>query len=293
MQSSAKAKEELSETHMLGPDTTYTAVRCGVDDQRPWLSKAPVCEQLSQYRIIHVGIMHASMPLRIARVRQSGTYFMATLSGRGEVLVDGSWEHTTPGQGCLLPAHYPNSFRAVDPDEAWTFAWVRYLEPEAKIPVGAANRPILADCNVEGILGAVQGLMSSSKYDDNPAIRQQWVKLIHGYVQQFAGPAQHDDRLWRAWEAVREEISASWDLEAIARIAHVSPEHFRRLCLKHLGRSPMKHLAFLRIQAAMQQLQETDETVESIARDVGYHAAAAFTKAFRRWTGHAPSEVRG
>lgn len=91
---------------------------------------------------------------------------------------------------------------------------------------------------------------------------------------------------------MRENLSVSWNLNAISQRARVSPEHFRRLCRRYLGRSPMNHLTFIRIQEAMRLLHETDDTIEAIAYRVGYHTAAAFSKAFRSWTGHCPSELR-
>ncbi|MFT5129090.1 MAG: AraC-like DNA-binding protein [Rhodothermales bacterium] len=283
---------ELSEAHMLGPETQFEAVRCGTDGERPWLSRAPLCEELSIHRIIHAGIMRARMPLKIARMQPSGTFFMATITGVGEVLVDGEWQRTGPEEGCLLPPHYPNAIRACNPGETWAFAWVRYLEPKSQIPVTTTNRPVIARCPASGLASAVHGVITASANQDNAVIMRHWVELIHGYVEQFAGPVQHDERLWAAWEAVQDRLGASWDLAAIAKRAFMSEEHFRRLCMRHLGRSPMKHLAFLRIQQAMRLLSETDDTVEAIGVSVGYQSAAAFAKAFRRWTGQRPSDLR-
>jgi AraC-like DNA-binding protein len=282
---------ELSEMHMLGAETRYQAVRCGEDPQRAWLNNAPVCEQLSTHRIIHAGIMDARAPLAITRMHQSGTFFMATIAGQGEVMVDGVWHRTQAQEGCLLPPHYPNALRATS-SEPWTFAWVRYLEPKSLVPVATANCPIIARCPAAGLASAVQGLIAASANRDSAVILSHWVELIHAYVHQFAGPSQTDERLWGAWETVRQGLSATWDLESIARNAYMSPENFRRLCQKHLGRSPMKHLAFLRIQQAMKLLHETDLTVAAVAIEVGYQSAAAFTKAFRRWTGQRPSDLR-
>jgi AraC-like DNA-binding protein len=282
---------KLSEMHTLGIETSHQAVRCGEDPQRGWLNDAPVCEQLSAHRIIHAGIMNARPPFAIARMHQSGSFFMATISGEGEVMVDGVWHRTQAQEGCLLPPHYPNALRASDA-EPWSFAWVRYLEPKSLVPVATANRPTITSCPAAGLASAVRGLIAASANRDNTVILTHWVELIHAYVQQFAGPAQTDDRLWASWEAVRQGLSATWDLHSIAKNAYMSPENFRRLCQKHLGRSPMKHLAFLRIQHAMKLLNETDDTIESVAVAVGYQSAAAFTKAFRRWTGQRPSDLR-
>lgn len=282
---------ELSEMHMFGSETSYLAVRSGQDNQRAWLNDAPACEQLGTHRIIHAGIMNARPPFAITRMHQSGTFFMATIQGEGEVLMDGAWQRTQPQEGCLLPPHYPNALRASDA-EPWTFAWVRYLEPKSLLPVATENRPTIAPCPAAGLASAVRGLIAASENRDNALILTHWVELIHAYVQQFAGPVQVDPRLWAAWEKVRESLSGTWDLESIARQAYMSAENFRRLCRRQFGRSPMKHLAFLRIQHAMKLLHETDDTVESVAIAVGYQSAAAFTKAFRRWTGQRPSDLR-
>ena len=51
------------------------------------------------------------------------------------------------------------------------------------------------------------------------------------------------------------------------------------MCQKHLGRSPMKHLTFLRIQRATDLLVGTDQTLDLIARSVGYNTASSFSKA--------------
>ena len=276
---------------MLGPHTQYQAVRCGNDPQRLWLNEAPVCTQLDTHRIIHAGIMEARPPLAITRMQQSGSFFMATIAGHGEVMVDGLWSRIRADEGCLLPPHYPNALRACT-EEPWTFAWVRYLEPKSLLPIAAANRPVIASCPPTGLASAVRGLIAASANADNPAILAYWVDLVHAYVQQFAGPSQTDERLWTAWDTVSRQLGGTWSLESIARQAYMSPENFRRLCQKHLGRSPMKHLAFLRIQRSMKLLSESDDKIGAVAATVGYHSVSAFSKAFRRWTGQQPSDLR-
>jgi transcriptional regulator GlxA family with amidase domain len=45
----------------------------------------------------------------------------------------------------------------------------------------------------------------------------------------------------------------------------MSGENFRKLCQKALGRSPMKHLTYLRMRKAAELLTITNEKVETIA----------------------------
>jgi len=72
----------------------------------------------------------------------------------------------------------------------------------------------------------------------------------------------------------------------------MSGEHFRRLCLKALGRSPVKHLTFLRMHRAAELLTTTKDKVETIARALGYENPFAFSNTFLKWIRVRPSEHR-
>ncbi|MGO4859986.1 helix-turn-helix domain-containing protein [Arthrobacter sp. 2MCAF14] len=48
----------------------------------------------------------------------------------------------------------------------------------------------------------------------------------------------------------------------------------------------------VRIRKACELLSSTDLTISEIARQMGYCEVASFSNAFRRWTGHSPSEFR-
>ena len=123
-------------------------------------------------------------------------------------------------------------------------------------------------------------------------MQHHWVELIHGYVRRFAMPLHADDRVWKAWARVEENLGQDWSLDAIASVANMSGENFRKLCLKALGRSPMKHLTYLRMRKAAELLTTTDDKVETVARELGYENPFAFSNTFLKWIGVRPSEHR-
>jgi len=75
--------EELSDVTIHGPRTRLRGVRAPNEELRPWIQDFPVCQALSQYQIIHVGIQEATAPTRIVRTKQSTTYFLACYDGKG------------------------------------------------------------------------------------------------------------------------------------------------------------------------------------------------------------------
>ncbi|MGN7133163.1 helix-turn-helix domain-containing protein [Rhodococcoides corynebacterioides] len=78
--------------------------------------------------------------------------------------------------------------------------------------------------------------------------------------------------------------------EAVARALHVSEPHLRRLLANEattLGRLRARYNAGLAVDALRR-----GEPIELLALRLGYAEPRGFRRAFRRWTGMAPSEVR-
>ncbi|MSU26371.1 MAG: AraC family transcriptional regulator [Pedosphaera sp.] len=285
----AKTHAQLSETHLLGPQTRQWVVRARTADTRGWLQDAPVCSTLAQHQIAHLGVCHAVAPFRIVRTKQSGTYFLACFGGRGRVLVEGRWQVCGAGTACLLPPHILNAFYA-EPGAPWEFIWVRYEQPTEQRPIAGASSPVLAKFDPEPLRHAALGLHHEARGGAVPPELQHWTDLIHAYVLRFARPWQVEDRLWLVWESVAAHLDEEWTLERLARLAHMSTEHMRRLCRRQLGRSPMHQVIFLRMRRAAELLSTTNDKVETIATAVGYHNPFGFSNAFKKWTGWRPSE---
>jgi AraC-like DNA-binding protein len=258
---------------------------------RPWIAEFPPCPALSQYQIIHVGIMETSAPTRIVRTRQTTTYFLACFGGRGRILIDGRWRICDAGCACLLPAHTLNAFAAVAKTR-WKFCWVCYQQPPDQRPIADAASPVMARFDGEALQAAIEGLLHESKSVGEPRLLQHWVDLIHSYVLRFAKPMQQDDRLRSLWARAAAQLAQSWTLPRLAREAGYSNEHLRRLCRAQLGRSPMHQLTYLRMRRAAELLETSSRTIEAIAEEVGYQNPFVFSNAFRKWIGWRPSEYR-
>ncbi|MDG2122102.1 MAG: helix-turn-helix transcriptional regulator [Verrucomicrobiales bacterium] len=288
----ASASLDLTETHILGSETRSLAVCAESDGLADWLDGSPACRLLKPQRIVHAGIMEARPPFKVVRPDQSGTFFLACFGGSGSILSDGGWKAVKAGTACLLPPHTVNALK-VGRSKRWSFAWVRYLEPRGVVPVATAQSPSRGEFDPEPIKCAIEGLRAEvSREIESVAIQHHWVELIHGYVGRFAMPMNTDERVWKAWERVEAALGMEWTLDSIAAIASMSAENLRKLCQKALGRSPMKHLTYLRMRMAAEMLTTTDDKVETVARSVGYDNPFAFSNTFLKWIGVRPSEHR-
>ncbi|MDT0266990.1 substrate-binding domain-containing protein [Streptomyces sp. DSM 44915] len=78
----------------------------------------------------------------------------------------------------------------------------------------------------------------------------------------------------------------------VAQVAGVSEDHLGRLFHRELGLTLWEYLTRLRIQRAKERLATSDDSVQTVARAVGFHDRAYFSRVFRRLTGVAPHAYR-
>jgi AraC-like DNA-binding protein len=105
---------------------------------------------------------------------------------------------------------------------------------------------------------------------------------------------QHNIRAATA-RAVLEAIQICIEFErptilGVAAVLSLEPRTIQR----HLSTCGVTFLQLLeeyRIRTALAQLRARDRTITDIAFRLGYSDSAHFTRAFRRWTGHAPKDL--
>jgi AraC-like DNA-binding protein len=81
-------------------------------------------------------------------------------------------------------------------------------------------------------------------------------------------------------------------LNALARVACFSPNHFVRLFSEAFGETPHRYLQRRRLEEAARRLREGDDPVVQVALAVGFNNASAFSRAFRLRFGRSPTAER-
>jgi AraC-like DNA-binding protein len=103
-------------------------------------------------------------------------------------------------------------------------------------------------------------------------------------MPQLAGSS--DIKLQKALLAMIEAPEKPWRVETMAREATMSRTAFAVRFKEVLGQTPLNYLTALRIQHAMTLLAATpQQTIDSVARDVGYADESALRRAYERAVG--------
>jgi transcriptional regulator GlxA family with amidase domain len=81
-------------------------------------------------------------------------------------------------------------------------------------------------------------------------------------------------------------------VDALAARAAMSPRHFARVFRDETGSTPARFVEAARVEAARRRLEESTDSVESVARACGFGTAETMRRTFLRTMHVAPSEYR-
>jgi transcriptional regulator GlxA family with amidase domain len=163
---------------------------------------------------------------------------------------------------------------AQSPQLDWIQSTLRLMAAEAREqrPGGEALITRLADILV------IQAIRSW--IDQDPGARTGWLNALR------------DQQIGRAIALIHREPSRDWTVERLAHEVAMSRSAFAARFTALAGETPMHYVARWRMQVAMSALKDGDVTVGEIANQLGYHSEAAFSRAFKRFTGLSPGMAR-
>jgi len=101
-----------------------------------------------------------------------------------------------------------------------------------------------------------------------------------------------DPYVGRALAALHRDPAQGWTIESLAQRVGLSRSALAERFTQFVGQPPMQYLANWRMQLAAQQLRGGTDQVAVIANRVGYESEAAFSRAFKKAAGAAPSTWR-
>ncbi|AHK47314.1 putative araC-like transcription regulator (plasmid) [Ensifer adhaerens OV14] len=125
-----------------------------------------------------------------------------------------------------------------------------------------------------------------------------FVHAIRAFAQQRSTPktgwlaAVSDRNLALAVEAMHAEPQVPWTVGQLASKAGMSRSAFAARFKDLVGQAPLSYLTEWRIYQAARLIEGNANKLSVISRSVGYQSEAAFTKAFRKVMGTAPSQYK-
>jgi AraC-like DNA-binding protein len=159
-------------------------------------------------------------------------------------------------------------------------------QPEIVPMLQAMEREIRMErAGSAGIVARLADVVSAS-------IVRGWVECgcddVRGWLE-----ALRDPRLSRAIGALHREPGRNWTVAELATETGSSRSAFAERFLAVTGQTPLRYAAELRMRLASEWIGRDHMPIETAAERLGYGSHAAFSRAFKRVTGHSPGTLRG
>ena len=78
----------------------------------------------------------------------------------------------------------------------------------------------------------------------------------------------------------------------MARLCHLSPSYFSRLCRREMGENFINYVNRIKVQWAKERLRSSNDSVVQIAQELGYMDSSYFISVFKKFEGTTPLAYR-
>ena len=96
----------------------------------------------------------------------------------------------------------------------------------------------------------------------------------------------------RIQDLIAQEPTKDWDVQSLARQAHMSPRHFSRLFNQQTGLSVPDYVNGLRIAIAENALRAQNTQIEQLVGDLGFSSSRHFRRAWQKHHDLSPTQWR-
>ncbi|WP_217167304.1 AraC family transcriptional regulator [Streptomyces sp. AC512_CC834] len=177
----------------------------------------------------------------------------------------------------------------------------RALLLQALPPVAHVRGSAAAATNLRGSLHRLFGEVTGDRMGSAFAIRQHGqlllLEVLRAYVDQAELPPGWlrlltEERLRPALDLIHADPGRPWGLRELARAVAMSRTSFAESFRTVAGVPPLTYLSRWRMLLARRALRDDDVPVASLAAELGYASASAFSNAFKREVGQSPLRYR-
>ncbi|GGF91968.1 AraC family transcriptional regulator [Paenibacillus aceti] len=118
-------------------------------------------------------------------------------------------------------------------------------------------------------------------------------RSIHsGHGQRSQAMVKHLEQIRHVVQVMERKLAYPWTLKELSDEAHLSPSRFSALFSQIVGTPPMKYLVQLRIDYAVELLEQDDLNILEIAEASGFRNLSNFNRLFLGQTGTTPSGLK-
>lgn len=226
------------------------------------------------------------------------------LEGEGIYKVNGKTYHLKKNQGFLITPELENYYQA-DEENPWTYIWIAFNGVKAAHYLNYANLSkdnLIFECaNASSLYDCVNRMFELNA--DTPSNELEIQSLLYLFLSKLASNSATIDLKQRNKVAAEGYLEQSIDfinkyymkpikINDIAEYIGVNRSYLTSIFKQKLSISPQEFLMNFRMEKACDQLKNSNQPINEIAKSVGYPDPFAFSKVFRKMHGQSPKQYR-
>lgn len=224
-------------------------------------------------------------------------------SGQGELILGQNRYLVNPGQGMLLFPNEPHEYYSIE--ESWIVDWVlfdgkilpSFFKDTAKIGSSGVYYLSHAQLMSDRISRIYDIEIKDSPMKNIEASRLAYevvTDLLQFTSQKEDGSISHrKHRLSKVFAYIEEHYADAVDLEALAKLAGITPQHLCTIFKKASTQTITEYINLTRIQKSKTLLlMDKEKQIQEIAREVGYQDTSYYCSLFRKHVHMSPGEFR-
>jgi len=237
------------------------------------------------------------------RPNDHNTYiFQYTVKGWGELQIGEQTMAVRPGEAFIVKVPSNHCYYLPSESAEWEFLFITLEGTKAEECWNVLTDQLGPVVRLENAAPLIFLLQKTYQFAVKEGIEDTFVSSAYAY-EFIMGLYRFARGLDQVKTNIPDDIRASvqfmaahyhepLSLEDIACHAGLSKYYFTNKFQKHMGTTPIQHLAKVRMQKAMELLTTTRKTIHEIAIETGYDNANYFSKVFKKMIGMSADSFR-
>lgn len=228
-----------------------------------------------------------------------------TIKGKG-LIIDSETSFTcTRGDLLLFAPKQKHYYGRSEDSDCWHHRWI-YFKPRAywidwlkwHSKTGEIGKMSLTDPNLieefEGLICEIERIQKSGRrFSEALAMNQLELLLLRAMEEDPLSPQKIlDARVVEACDFIAQNLSAELTIQDIAKHVCLSPSRIAHLFREQVGVNILRWREDQRLSRAKLLLQTTQQSIASIASNVGYDDQLYFSRIFHKNIGVSPTDFR-
>lgn len=238
--------------------------------------------------------------------RPSGSYdhiLIYCTAGKGWLEMDNQQWQIEKNEAFLIPAHKAHSYGAAT-ENPWSNYWLHFQGKQAKdytsLLTPDPGSPVIRPDHCEDLTAAMEQLYRHMKEVHNRpnlvAASGALSRLLTLFQLRMHSAGKKNQsaehRVDDSIDFMQNNLDSRLQLNELARIAGMSPNHYGALFMQRHQHSPIDYFNRLKVQKACELLLTSNQRVNEIAESLGFADPYYFSRLFKKIMGKSPRHYR-